>query len=111
MKRTIYLIIALIFFCQLFIFSANRIFATASSVDQQFVAGTGALDIRKDYYHAQVFRPAKSKLDKVSIDLASANGTMICEIRKWNGSTWPLLHSASRTATAGWNDLLLMRLM
>jgi hypothetical protein len=83
--------------------------AVTSEVDQQHTAGTGSVSIYGGYGRfAQIFRPSKSKLDKVQIELANVPGgaTLAVAIRHRYYTTWDEGNVVSVPAQAisnGWN--------
>lgn len=77
--------------------------ANTSAIDQQYEGGTGAINILTGTRNAQTFKPTKTILEKVAVEINSGNGTLHCTIREFSGGSWVVLVDGGTQATAaGW---------
>lgn len=83
----------------------DKAWAVTSSVDQSNTTGAGNVAIYSGYGRfGQTFRPSKSKLDKVSVNLLDPAGQINCFIKKFNGSDWDIVAQIyNQNVVDSWN--------
>lgn len=108
-KQGLIFLCALSFLLGTFLLAVQSTSAVASEVDQQHTAGGGAVAIFSAYGRfAQSFKPTKTKLDKVQIELANVPGgaTLSVAIRHKDWTTWDegnMTTVSNQAITNGWN--------
>ncbi|OGD62328.1 hypothetical protein A2215_03795 [Candidatus Berkelbacteria bacterium RIFOXYA2_FULL_43_10] len=90
-KRGLIYLCAMSFLVGTFMLAVQSTSAVTSEVDQQHTAGAGSVAIFSGFGRfAQSFKPTKTKLDKVQIELANVPGgaTLSVAIRRKDWTTW-----------------------
>ena len=103
MKKNLLALVAMLWAVSQFAWSAQPALANTSAIDQQYEGGTGSINILTGTRNAQTFKPTKTILEKVGVEITTPNGTLHCTIREFTGGAWvTLVDGGTQAATAGW---------
>jgi hypothetical protein len=108
-KQGLIFLCALSFLFGTFMLAVQSTSAVTSAVDQQHTAGGSSVAIYNAYGRfAQTFKPTKSKLDKVQLELANVPGeaTLTVNIRHRSGLIWQegwMTTVSNQAIVNGWN--------
>jgi len=86
------------------VFPKNQAQAS-SEVDQQYTGGTSSAAITEDTRTWQSFRPSKSKLDKIEVEVIAQGGTRTinCKIKQYTQEGYQdIADCGSKNQTTGW---------
>ncbi|MCX6806675.1 MAG: hypothetical protein NT135_00925 [Candidatus Berkelbacteria bacterium] len=104
MKKAIYLLSGVALILQMLMLPIGKVSA-ASEVIEQYTGGTGSSTISESTRTLQSFRPSKSKLDKIQVEVTAQGGTRTinCSIKAQVSGEWQdLVSCGSQNQASGW---------